>query len=197
MNLSELNEINIHELGSASLSVRIIAITLLILLVLGVGLYYDSNKIYQRLEQARQQELSLKQDFQAKAAQAANLEDYQQQLEDMRSILATLLQQLPSEAEIPELIVDISQTALSNGLQINLFKPEQERQQDFYSEKPIKLMMQGSYHQFALFASDIAALPRIVTLHDIKLGHDDSQQMTMHALAKTYRYLGHEHDYKQ
>ena len=82
-------------------------------------------------------------------------------------------------------------------MQINLFKPEQERQQDFYSEKPIKLMMQGSYHQFALFASDIAALPRIVTLHDIKLGHDDSQQMTMHALAKTYRYLGHEHDYKQ
>ncbi len=197
MNLSELNEININELGSASLSVRIIAITILILLVLGIGLHYDTKKIYQRLEQSRQQELSLQQDFQAKAAKAANLTRYQQQLEEMRRTLGTLLQQLPSEAEIPELIVDISQTALSNGLEINLFKPEQERQQDFYSEKPIELVMQGSYHQFALFASDIAALPRIVTLHNIKLAHDDSKQMTMHALAKTYRYLGHEHEYKQ
>ena len=194
MNLSELNEINFNELGSAPLSIRIVALTALILLVLGIGLQYDTKKIYQHLEQSRQQELSLKQDFQNKAAKAANLAPYRQQLEEMRRTLGTLLQQLPSEAEIPELIVDISQTALSNGLKINLFKPKQETQKDFYSEKPIELVMQGSYHQFALFASDIAALPRIVTLHDIKLTQDDSEQMTMHALARTYRYLGDDNE---
>lgn len=189
MTLAELNEININELGNAPLFVRGIIITALALLVLALGIQHDSKKIFQQFEQSQQKEHTLKLDFEAKAAKAANLTLYQTQLDEMREILGTLLQQLPSEAEIPELIVDISQTALSNGLKINLFKPGQESQQDFYSEKPIELVMQGSYHQFAMFASDIAALPRIVTLHDIKLQRDEHKQMTMHALAKTYRYL--------
>ena len=96
--------------------------------------------------------------------------------------------------KIPALIVDISQTALASGLEVKLFKPGNETEKEFYAEKPIELIMQGDYHQFGLFASEVAALPRIVTLHNIRLvpGNEDDTNMTMNASAKTYRYLNDE-----
>ena len=116
-------------------------------------------------------------------------EIYKVQLEEMRRTFGTLLRQLPSKTEIPALIVDISQTALSSGLEVKLFKPGNEVAKEFYAEKPIQLTLQGNYHQFGAFASEVAALPRIVTLHNITLTPLDDGKMTMNALAKTYRYL--------
>jgi type IV pilus assembly protein PilO len=106
----------------------------------------------------------------------------------MRRTFGTLLRQLPSKTEIPALIVDISQTGLASGLEIELFKPEAESRKEFYAEKPISLRVKGDYHQFGTFASEIAALPRIVTLHNISLS-PSADSMMMTATAKTYRYL--------
>ena len=118
-------------------------------------------------------------------------EIYKVQLEEMRRTFGTLLRQLPSKTEIPALIVDISQTGLASGLEIELFKPQPEVIQEFYAEKPIDLRVKGNYHEFGIFASEIAALPRIVTLHDITLspGNASNEDMTMTAKVKTYRYL--------
>ena len=118
------------------------------------------------------------------------LEELKEQLEEMRRTFGTLLRQLPSKTEIPAVIVDISQTALSSGLEVKLFKPGDEVEKEFYAEKPIQLTLQGDYHQFGTFASEVAELPRIVTLHNINLtpGGEESF-MTMNAIATTYRYL--------
>ena len=192
LTLTELNEIDLKQLGSAPLAVRVFVILFACIIVLSAGVYLDTSQAYLKFDRAQQKELSLKQEYKVKAAQAAQLDQYKAQLKTMRNTLNTLLEQLPSETEIPQLIVDVSQTALANGLKIDLFKPQQEITQDFYAEKPIELIMQGSFHQFAMFASDIAALPRIVTLHDIHLAHNDTQ-MSMQAIAKTYRYLNSDH----
>jgi type IV pilus assembly protein PilO len=192
LTLAELNEIDLKQLGSAPLAVRVFVIIFACIVLLSAGVYLDTSQAYKKFDRAQQKELSLKQEYKVKAAKAAQLDQYKAQLKIMRHTLNTLLEQLPSETEIPQLIVDVSQTALANGLKIDLFKPQQEIAQGFYAEKPIELVMQGSFHQFAMFASDIAALPRIVTLHDIHLTHNDTQ-MSMQAIAKTYRYLNSDH----
>jgi len=115
---------------------------------------------------------------------------YKGQLEDMRRSFGAMLRQLPSKTEVPSLIVDKSQTGLASGLEIDLFKPGSELRKDFYAEKPIQLRVRGHYHEFGKFASGIAALPRIVTLHNIALSPGQAGAlMTMEATAKTYRYL--------
>lgn len=188
--LSDLNDINLKQLGSAPLAVRLCVIIVVCISTLSVGLLLQTYPSYQQFNRAQQTEQTLKQTYQSKAAKAAQIDQYQAQLKTLRNTLNTLLEQLPSETEIPQLIIDISQTALANGLEIKLFKPHAETILEFYAEKPIELIMQGNYHQFAMFASDIAALPRIVTLHDIHLTQNREQgQMSMHAIAKTYRYL--------
>ena len=145
------------------------------------------------LQQKEQEEQSLRQEFQQKHARAVNLVVYKQQLKDLQRSFGALLRQLPGKTEVPNLLVDISQTALGAGLQQKLFQPESEQAKDFYAELPIKMQLTGSYHQFGEFVSGIAALPRIVTLHDIEIkptggngGYDD---LTLTLTAKTYRYL--------
>jgi type IV pilus assembly protein PilO len=146
------------------------------------------------LQQKEAQEQSLRQEFQQKHAQAANLNIYKRQLKDLQRSFGALLRQLPGKTEVPNLLVDISQTALAAGLQQKLFEPEAEQDKDFYAVLPIKMVLTGSYHQFGEFVSGIAALPRIVTLHDIAIkptadkggGYDD---LTLTLTAKTYRYL--------
>src|SRR6185312_15618337 len=133
-------------------------------------------------------------EFQQKHARAVNLGVYKQQLRDLQRSFGALLRQLPGKTEVPNLLVDISQTALGAGLQQKLFQPEPEQAQDFYAELPIKMVLTGSYHQFGEFVSGIAALPRIVTLHDIeiqpaKAGGGDYDDLTLTLTAKTYRYL--------
>lgn len=189
--VQELNNLDFNNIGSASKPVKLIIILFLAAAIIGGGYYFFTKKQIVKLDTVEAKEIQLRQTFEVKVKKAANLEAYKVQLEEMRKTFGTLLRQLPSKTEIPALIVDISQTALASGLEISLFRPGNDVEREFYAEKPIELVMTGDYHQFASFASEIAALPRIVTLHNISLAPDDdnSTSMTMRALAKTYRYL--------
>ena len=191
MNVSDLNNLDFNNIGTAPLAVKVIIVVVAAALIIGLGFYLDTKEQLANYDVVKAQESALRQTFEVKVKKAANLEEHKAQLEEMRRTFGTLLRQLPSKTEIPALIVDISQTALASGLEIKLFKPGSEVQKEFYAEKPIDLVMQGDFHQFAAFASEVAALPRIVTLHNIQLtpGKERGEKMTMNASAKTYRYL--------
>ena len=145
-----------------------------------------------QLQRYQDEEGKLRQEFRNKHAQAVNLEVYKQQLKDIERSFGALLRQLPGKTQVPNLLVDISQTGLAAGLSEKLFQPGPEVKKDFYAELPIKIRLSGSYHQFGEFVSGIAALPRIVTLHDIEIkpdGKDSFDNLTLDLTAKTYRYL--------
>jgi type IV pilus assembly protein PilO len=147
------------------------------------------------LEQARNEELDLRQTFETKQRRAANFDAYRVQLAEIERSFGAMLRQLPGKTEIPSLLVDISQTALGAGLDENLFQRGVEVQRDFYAEQPIKIRYTGSYHELGNFVSGVAALPRIVTLHDINIkpsSNDEIDVLTLDATAKTYRYLDEE-----
>jgi type IV pilus assembly protein PilO len=144
------------------------------------------------LQRSEDTEQTLRQEFKTKHAKAVNLEVYKQQLKDIERSFGALLRQLPGKTEVPNLLVDISQTGLSAGLEEKLFQPQPEQKKDFYAELPIRISLTGSYHEFGEFVSGIAALPRIVTLHDIEIksvNKDAYDQLTLDLTAKTYRYL--------
>ena len=191
MNFSDINNLDFNNIGTAPMLLKVIVVVVVTAFIIGLGFYFDTKTQLAQYEKTQAQEAELKRTFEVKVKKAANLEEYKEQLEEMRRTFGTLLRQLPSKTEIPALIVDISQTALASGLEVKLFKPGPEVEKEFYAEKPIELVMNGDYHQFGLFASEVAALPRIVTLHNIKLmpGKEENTKMTMNASAKTYRYL--------
>jgi type IV pilus assembly protein PilO len=144
------------------------------------------------LTQQQTQEQALRGEFKTKHAKAVNLQVYEQQLKDIERSFGALLRQLPGKTEVPNLLVDISQTYSSAGLTQKLFQLQPEVKKDFYAEQPIKIQLTGSYHQFGEFVSSIAALPRIVTLHDIEIKNnskDAYDQLELDLTAKTYRYL--------
>ncbi len=188
MDFSELKDINLANIGTSPLWVKVLMIGVACLAILFAGYYLHHKDQLEDLKRVQAKELELRTTFENKAEKASNLELYKVQLEEMRRTFGTLLRQLPSKTEIPALIVDISQTGLASGLEIELFKPQGESKKEFYAEKPIALRVKGDYHQFGAFASEIAALPRIVTLHNISLTPSDNK-MTMTAEVKTYRYL--------
>jgi type IV pilus assembly protein PilO len=148
------------------------------------------------LEQLENQEMQLRAEYRTKHQKAVNLELYKQQLADIEKSFGAMLRQLPSKTEVDNLLVDISQTGLAAALDEKLFQPQAEVKQDFYAERPIKIRLTGSYHQFGEFVSGIAALPRIVTLHDIQIKSAEKSsvfdQLQMELTAKTYRYLDDE-----
>jgi type IV pilus assembly protein PilO len=191
MDFAELQNVNFNNIGTSPLWVKVLLIGLVCIAILFAGYWLHHKNQLEGLKRVQAQEIELRTTFENKAEKAANLDLYKVQLEEMRRTFGTLLRQLPSKTEIPALIVDISQTGLASGLEIELFKPNPESRKEFYAEKPISLRVKGDYHQFGAFASEIAALPRIVTLHNITLSPSDSktQKMTMTATAKTYRYL--------
>jgi type IV pilus assembly protein PilO len=191
MDFAELQNVNFNNIGTSPLWVKVLLIGLVCIAILFAGYWLHHKNQLEGLKRVQAQELELRTTFENKAEKAANLDLYKVQLEEMRRTFGTLLRQLPSKTEIPALIVDISQTGLASGLEIELFKPNPESRKEFYAEKPISLRVKGEYHQFGSFASEIAALPRIVTLHNITLSPTDgkNQKMTMTATAKTYRYL--------
>jgi len=146
------------------------------------------------LERREGEERELRDQFRTKHSKAVNLEVYKTQLKDIERSFGALLRQLPGKTEVPNLLVDISQTGLAAGLEEKLFQPAPEQKKDFYAELPIKIRLSGSYHEFGEFVSGIAALPRIVTLHDIEIkpaGGKDAgfDELTLDLTAKTYRYL--------
>ncbi len=195
MDLADINNIDFKTIGTAPLPVKIGIVIFLCVGLAAAGFYFDTKDQIAQLEQTEAKEGTLKAKFEDKQKKAVNLELYKEQLEEMRKTFGTLIRQLPSKTEIPNLIVDISRTGLSSGLEIDLFKPGTETKKDFYGEKPIQLRVKGGYHEFGEFASGVAALPRVVTLHNITLTPGTANApMTMAATAKTYRYLEDDED---
>lgn len=191
--LEELQSLDPRDPGRWPLPVRAGAVAIAFV-VLTVALIYFFVWDEQRpeLQQRQDEEQTLRQEFRTKHAKAVNLELYKQQLKDIERSFGALLRQLPGKTEVPNLLVDISQTGLSSGLEEKLFQPQSEVKKDFYAELPIKIRLTGSYHQFGQFVSGIAALPRIVTLHDIDIrseNKDAYDQLSLELTAKTYRYL--------
>jgi type IV pilus assembly protein PilO len=147
------------------------------------------------LEGKEREEMELRGVFRDKHQKAVNLSVYEQQLKDIESSFGALLRQLPGRTEVPNLLVDISQTGVAAGLDEKLFQPSAEEKKDFYAELPIKIRLSGNYHEFGEFVSGIAALPRIVTLHDISIKSEKGaafDQLTLDLTARTYRYLDDE-----
>ena len=199
MNLvEELKSLDVNDVGRWPLPFRIAVIVIAFVLVVGVGWYYKINQdMAPRLQRAQADEQSLRVTFENKQRKAANYDAYRAQLTQMEQSFGTMLRQLPGETEIPSLIVDISQTGLAAGLQEKLFQPQPEVPRDFYAEKPIKISLSGGFHEIANFVSGVAALPRIVTLHDIVITPDNAENfdmLTMEVTAKTYRYIEEEAD---
>jgi len=194
--LEELRALDPRDPGRWPLSVRAGAVGIAFVALSLLGLYFFVwNEQRPELERRQAEELQLRGEFRDKHAKAVNLEVYKQQLKDIERSFGALLRQLPGKTEVPSLLVDISQTGLAAGLQEKLFQPEAEVKKDFYAELPIKIKLTGSYHQFGEFVSGIAALPRIVTLHDIDIKPDNKDaydQLALELTAKTYRYLDEE-----
>jgi type IV pilus assembly protein PilO len=191
--LEELRSLDPRDPGRWPLPIRIGAVAVAFVVLSLVGIYMLVwNEQRPELQRHQAEEQQLRQEFKDKHAKAVNLELYKQQLKDIERSFGALLRQLPGKTEVPSLLVDISQTGLAAGLQEKLFQPEAEQKKDFYAELPIKIRLTGSYHQLGEFVSGIAALPRIVTLHDIDIRSDNKDaydQLTLELVAKTYRYL--------
>jgi len=194
--LDELRSLDPRDPGRWPMPVRAGAVALAFALLSVFGIYMLVwNEQRPELQRHQEEEQKLRQEYHDKHAKAVNLEIYKQQLKDIERSFGALLRQLPGKTEVPSLLIDISQTGLAAGLQEKLFQPEPEQRKDFYAELPIKIRLTGSYHQFGEFVSGIAALPRIVTLHDIDVKSDNKDaydQLSLELTAKTYRYLDEE-----
>lgn len=175
--------------GSWPLVVKVVAVIAACIAVLAAGYWFDTQHQLAELEKAEKREAELKDTFRVKQLKAINLEAYKTQMAEMERSFGAMLRQLPSRTEVAELLVDVSQAGLANGLEFELFKPLAEKPAEFYAELPIDVKVTGSYHDFGSFVSDVAALPRIVTLHDITITTSKDSALSMSTTAKTYRYL--------
>jgi len=190
--LSSLDINDVKNIGTAPAIVKVFLIVLLCIIVAVAGYFLVTTPKLEELDKVEKEETNLKAIFDEKAAKAANLDAYKQQLDEMRQSFGALLRQLPNKTEIETLLTDISQTGISSGLEIDLFKPEGLIPKDFYAEYPIKLKVTGRYHQFAQFVSGVAALPRIVTLQNINIQPAEKEggvKLSMELTAVTYQYL--------
>jgi type IV pilus assembly protein PilO len=190
--VEELRSLDTQDPGRWPLPIRIGAVVLWFAVLAGFIIYFvvvNNNK--PELERVQAEESTLRDEFRKKHSKAVNLEAYKTQLKDIERSFGALLRQLPGKTEVPNLLVDISQTGLAAGLEEKLFQPAPEQRRDFYAELPIRIRLSGSYHEFGEFVSGIAALPRIVTLHDIEIKPvgKDHDVLTLDLTAKTYRYL--------
>ena len=190
MNLQDLNELDLNNLGDWPAPAKAFMV-LLLCVALAYGWYhFNTQEQLQLLETVEKKEQSLRTEFEQKQARAVNLDDYKKQLEEMRQSFGAMLRQLPNKTEVADLLVDVSQTGLASGLEFELFDPQGEVPREFYAELPINIRVTGGYHQMGEFISGLAALPRIVTIHNVAVvpvkGGD---KLSMNAVAKTYRYL--------
>jgi type IV pilus assembly protein PilO len=198
--LEQLRNLDPNDPGRWPLGVRVGTVVLLFVFAAAAGYWYFVWKAKRpELLEARAKETELWGTLESKARKAANLQAYKDQLAEMEKSFGAMLRQLPNKTEVPNLLVDISQTGLAAGLEEKLFQPQGENRKDFYAELPITIRLTGNYHEMGNFASGIAALPRIVTLHDIEIvpvGRDVRDaapgDLTLNVTAKTYRYLDEE-----
>lgn len=202
MKLSEfnVNDLDLQRMGSWPAPVKAVFIALILIVLIAGGWFLYVKDKRQKLETEQRRETELLQTFEQKQKKVVNLKAYEDQLAEMREILNQMVRQLPSRTEMPDLLVDISQTALSTGIDNQKFQPGAETVKEFYAEKPISLRMVGSYHQFGSFVSGVASLPRVVilTMHDISLQPQGAAAgrppqpnapLVLEGTVKTYRYL--------
>lgn len=199
MNLNlnlDINDLDVNSIGTWPLPAKIITIVVFSILILFLGYWTDTKKQLARLEAAEQEELQLRTTFESKQTKAANLQAYKDQMATMKASFGALLRQLPEKTEVPGLLEDISHQGLATGLEFRTIRLQPEKEIDFYVELPIEISVVGNYHQFGEFVSNIAALPRIVTLHDfvIKPVKPDAggDNLVMNITAKTYRYTAND-----
>ena len=197
----DLRNLDRNNVGGWPKSIKTFFAVLIVVLILLGGWWFKIRDQQADLDQRQQKEEALKKEFATKQAKVVNLPAYRKQLEDMKEMLRTMLRQLPSKTEMPDLLVDISQTALAAGIVVDLFQPGAEVVKEFYAEKPIQLKMLGTYHQFGTFISGVASLPRVVilTMHDVSLkpakagtnapALATAGQLTLEGTVKTYRYV--------
>jgi len=192
MAISDLRDIDINDIPSWPAWVKVSATLVLSGAILFAGYWFIVKDQMIDLERQQAQETRLRTEFADKKALAINLEAYRQQIEEIKDTFGILLQQLPDKTEVPELLIEITQAGLGRGLQFELFKPQNRRIADFYAELPINLQVVGTYHELGNFVSDLAALPRIVTIGDLVLAPAGGEKLRMTSVTKTYHYLDDE-----
>lgn len=192
MAIADLRDIDFNDIPSWPTWVKIAAVLMISVGILFAGYWFIVSDQIKDLEAAKKQEQKLRQTYLEKKALAINLEAYRQQIEEIKETFGVMLRQLPDKTEVPELLIDITQAGLGRGLQFELFKPQNRRLAEFYAELPIDVRVSGTYHQLGNFVSDLAALPRIVTIGDISLKPQNSGRLVMSAVTKTYHYLDEE-----
>ncbi|KAF1003357.1 MAG: hypothetical protein GAK36_00272 [Pseudomonas sp.] len=187
----DINDLDVNNLGSWPAPIKVIAGALLMIVVLALGYKFHLEDMQDDLNNRQSEEAQLKEQFQTKAFQAANLEAYKAQMTEMEDSFGALLRQLPADTEVPGLLEDITRTGLGSGLEFEEIKLLPEVPQQFYIELPIQIVVVGGYHDLATFVSGVSSLPRIVTLHDFEIkpaSSDSTSKLRMSILAKTYRY---------
>lgn len=197
MDLNELRNLDFQTIGLTSLGTRLVIFAFVFVLIVGAVVYFDTLPQKELLEREQREEQSLLQTVDQKQRLAANLEAYQAQIKEMETRFGELLRQLPNKREAENLIDNVAQTSLSNGLKNEQIRPGNEVKHDFYAEMTYHLSLRGTYRELTQFVSDTANLPRIVTLHnpamkprDANAMDDDAErELTMGIQAKTYRYL--------
>lgn len=202
MNLSDLNDLDFENIGTWPAPIKAVVILLLVAAVSVAGYMLDTKDMMAQLARVQQQEGTLLREFKRRQTVVANFEAYKAQLEEMRQSLDSMLRQLPTRTEMPDLLENISDTGLVNGLTFDRFKPLGEVPQEFYATQPISIRARGTYHQFGAFLSGVSALPRIVTVENLKVtpvknspgqqlpvGEGTGDQLQLEANLATYRYL--------
>ena len=190
LNDIDLADLDLENIGSWPAALKVILLTFLFVALLVAGFYLHIEELNKGLATVKQEEQTLRVDFEQKAFEAANLEAYKAQLAEMEERFGALVAQLPSETEVPGLLEDITDKGELNGLNIERIELLDEQEQNFYVELPIAIEAIGSYHDIGAFISGMAGLPRIVTLHDFEIIIDGngSNMLEMSVNAKTYRY---------
>ncbi len=190
----DVNDIDWDRIGVWPAPARIFVGVLACALIIVGGYYFFVKERNFTLEREKQQEITLRKSFEEKAFEAANLDSYRKQMQEMEESFGALIKQLPTDTEVPELLDDISEKGEESRLEIDSIVPEAERATEYYVELPIKVIVAGGYHEFGAFVSGIAGMPRIVTLHDFSITEKDKDmgRLTMEILAKTYRYKSQE-----
>lgn len=186
--LSDLNELDLENMGSWPPAVKFVFAVIVVILVFAAGYFFMIDSKIDTLATAQQKETELRQSYRIKYASAANLELYKQQMQEMEETFSVLLKQLPATHETPGLLDDITFVGTASGLSFVSLNWEPEIEKEFYTELPIKIEVTGDYHQLGQFVSEIARLPRIVTLHDFTIKTDRDSRLRFSVVAKTYRY---------
>ncbi len=197
MTLDDIRRLNIRDVGNWPTLPKVVVLGLIFLAIVAAGAALDWKDQYESLARVEQEEQQLREQYTEKKAKAVNYDLYVQQLKEIEQSFGALLKQLPNKSEMDALLTDINQAGLGRGLQFDLFKPAaQEKLADFYAELPINVRIAGNYHDMGAFASDVAQLPRIVTLNDVTITNDKGV-LQFDAVAKTFRYLDEEEIAKQ